>query len=64
MAYKEFLRATGISESALEQAEYAHVLNAQSAPQAELDLLRDKDKCRKVRLASKRPLTVYTFIPI
>ena len=49
MAYKEFLRATGIGEAALEQAEYAHVLNAQSAPQAELDLLRDRKKTRKVR---------------
>ena len=49
VAYKEFLRATGISEAALEQAEYAHVLNAQSAPQAELDMLRDRKKTRKVR---------------
>ena len=48
VAYKEFLRATGIGEAALEQAEYAHVLNAQSAPQAELDLLRDRKKTRKV----------------
>lgn len=48
VAYKEFLRANGISEDALEEAEYAHVLNAQSAPQAELDLLRDRNKIRKV----------------
>ena len=48
VAYKEFLRATGISEEALEQAEYAHILNAQSAPQTELDLLRDKSKTKKV----------------
>ena len=48
VAYKEFLRATGISEEALEQAEYAHILNAQTAPQAELDLLRDRDKIRQV----------------
>lgn len=48
VAYKEFLRATGISEAALEQAEYSHVLNAQSAPQAELELLKDKEKIRKV----------------
>lgn len=52
VAYKQFLRATGISEAALEQAEYAHVLNAQSAPQAELDQLRDRNKTRKVRLRS------------
>ena len=44
VAYKEFLRATDIGEAALEQAEYA-----QSAPQAELDLLRDRKKTRKVR---------------
>ena len=48
VAYKEFLRATGISEEGLEQAEYAHILNAQTAPQAELDLLRDRDKIKKV----------------
>lgn len=54
VAYKEFLRATGISEAALEQAEYAHVLNAQSAPQVELDLLRDKNKTRKLSLAKHR----------
>ena len=52
VAYKQFLRATGISEAALEQAEYAHVLNAQSAPQAELDQLRDRNKTKKVRLGS------------
>lgn len=52
VAYKQFLRATGISEAALEQAEYAHVLNAQSAPQAELDQLRDRNKTKKVRLRS------------
>ena len=48
VAYKEFLRANGISEDALEEAEYAHILNAQSAPQAEVDVLRDQRKTKKV----------------
>ena len=56
VAYKEFLRATGISEEALEQAEYAHILNAQTAPQAELDLLRDRDKIRQVGAVPHAPL--------
>ncbi|CAI8025250.1 Amyloid-beta A4 precursor protein-binding family A member 2, partial [Geodia barretti] len=54
VAYKEFLRATGISEEALEQAEYAHILNAQTAPQAELDLLRDRDKIRQLNFAKHK----------
>ncbi len=48
VAYKEFLRANGISEEALEEEEYAHVLNAQSVPQAELESLQDRQKTKKV----------------
>ncbi len=48
-AYKQFLRSSGISEQNLEQAEYAHILNAQSVPKLEVESLGDRNKIRKVR---------------
>ena len=48
-AYKQFLRSSGISEQHLEQAEYAHILNAQSVPRLEVDSLGDRNKIKKVR---------------
>ena len=47
-AYKQFLRSNGISEEALEQAEYAHILNAQTVPQVEVESFNDRNKTRKV----------------
>ena len=47
-AYKEFLKSTGVSEEALEEAEYAHILNAQSVPREEVDTLSDRSKLKKV----------------
>lgn len=52
VAYKEFLRANGISEDALEEAEYTHVLNAQSVPQTEVESLADRNKSKKVSMCS------------
>lgn len=48
-AYKQFLRSSGISEQQLEQAEYAHILNAQSVPRLEVESLGDRNKIKKVR---------------
>ena len=47
-AYKQFLRSSGISDQQLEQAEYAHILNAQSVPQLEVESLGDRNKIKKV----------------
>ena len=47
-AYKEFLKSTGVSEEALEEAEYAHILNAQSVPREEVETLSDRSKLKKV----------------
>ncbi len=47
-AYKQFLRSNGISEEALEQAEYAHILNAQTMPHVEVESFNDRNKTRKV----------------
>ena len=47
-AYKQFLRSSGISEQNLEQAEYAHILNAQSVPKLEVESLGDRNKIKKV----------------
>ena len=41
--------SSGISEQHLEQAEYAHILNAQSVPRLEVDSLGDRNKIKKVR---------------
>lgn len=49
-AYKEFLKSSGISEEALEEAEYTHILNAQSVPQVEVETLGDRSKLKKVRV--------------
>ena len=50
VAYQEFLKANGISEEALEEAEYIHVLNAQSVPRTEVESLTDRNKTKKVML--------------
>ena len=47
-AYKEFLRSSGVSDETLEEAEYAHILNAQTIPQAEVETLSDRSKLKKV----------------
>ena len=47
-AYKQFLRSSGISDQQLEQAEYAHILNAQSVPKLEVESLGDRNKIKKV----------------
>lgn len=47
-AYKEFLKSNGISEEALEDAEYTHILNSQSVPQEEVETLSDRSKLKKV----------------
>ncbi len=47
-AYKQFLRSSGVSDEHLEQAEYAHILNAQSVPQLEVESLSDRNKIKKV----------------
>ena len=47
-AYKEFLMSVGISEESLEEAEYTHILNAQTVPQVEVDSLSDRSKSKKV----------------
>lgn len=51
-AYKEFLKSSGISEEALEEAEYAHILNAQSVPQEEVETFSDRSKLKKVQIGS------------
>lgn len=51
-AYKHFLRSSGVSDQQLEQAEYAHILNAQSIPQLEVESLGDRTKIKKVRKCS------------
>ena len=51
-AYREFLKANGITEEDLEDAEYNHILNAQSRPQIEVESLTDRDKTRKVDVLS------------
>lgn len=51
-AYREFLKANGITEEDLEDAEYNHILNAQSRPQVEVESLTDRDKTRKVGVLS------------
>ena len=48
MAYQELLRSHGLSEEALEAAEYTHVLNAQSSSHVEVESLGDKEKIKKV----------------
>lgn len=48
-AYKQALRASGVKEEQLEQAEYAHILNAQSVPKLEVESLGDRNKTKKVR---------------
>lgn len=52
-AYKEFLMSIGVSEESLEEAEYAHILNAQTVPQAEVDSLSDRSKSKKVRYTKR-----------
>ena len=47
-AYKQFLRSSGVSDEQLEQAEYAHVLNAQSVPRLEVESFSDRNKIKKV----------------
>lgn len=47
-AYKEFLKSSGVTEETLEEAEYTHILNAQTIPQAEVETLSDRSKLKKV----------------
>jgi len=47
-AYKQFLRSSGISDQQLVEAEYAHILSAQSVPQLEVESLGDRNKIKKV----------------
>lgn len=47
-AYKQFLKSSGVSEEHMEQAEYAHILNAQSVPKLEVESLGDRNKIKKV----------------
>ena len=49
-AYKQALRASGVTEEQLEQAEYSHILNAQSVPKLEVESLGDRNKTKKVSL--------------
>lgn len=49
-AYKQFLRSSGISDQQLEQAEYTHILNAQSVPKLEVESLGDRNKIKKVKI--------------
>ena len=51
-AYREFLKANGITEEDLEDAEYKHILNAQSRPQVEVESLTDREKTKKVVVLS------------
>ena len=62
-AYKEFLKANGITEEDLEEAEYAHILNAQSRPQVEVESFTDRDKTKKVLLSHKLLVyCIYLFV--
>jgi len=47
-AYKQALRASGVKEEQLEQAEYTHILNAQSVSKQEVESLGDRNKTKKV----------------
>ena len=47
-AYKQALRASGVKEEQLEQAEYTHILNAQSVSKLEVESLGDRNKTKKV----------------
>ena len=47
-AYKQFLRSSGITEESLEEAEYAHILNAQTVPNVEIESFNDRSKTKKV----------------
>ena len=61
-AYREFLKANGITEEDLEDAEYNHILNAQSRPQVEVESLTDRDKTRKVGVLSVCLLAKVTLL--
>lgn len=47
-AYKQSLKASGVKDEQLEQAEYAHILNAQSVPKIEIESLGDRTKTKTV----------------
>lgn len=49
-AYKQALKASGVKDEVLDQAEYAHILNAQSVPKIEIESLGDRSKTKKVNL--------------
>lgn len=53
-AYKEFLKSHGISEEALEEEEYKHILNAQSVSRSEVESLSDRNKTKKLTIAKHR----------
>ena len=63
-AYKEFLKSSGISEDALEEAEYAHILNAQSVPQEEVETFSDRSKLKKVQVGSTSVCTISLIIVV
>lgn len=47
-AYREFLKLNGIKEEDIEEAEFRHVLNAQSASCVDLDSFVDDTKTKQV----------------
>ena len=49
-AYKQALKANGVTDEQLDQAEYTHILNAQSVPKIEIESLSDRSKIKKVKL--------------
>ena len=48
-AYKQALKASGVRDELLDQAEYSHILSAQSVPKIEVESLCDKSKTKKVK---------------
>lgn len=48
-AYREFLKLNGIREEDIEETEFHHVLNAQSASCIELDSFVDDTKMKQVK---------------
>ena len=58
-AYKQALRVSGVKEDQMEQAEYAHILNAQSVPKLEVESLGDRNKTKKVSVTTRQPRMLY-----
>lgn len=51
MAYQEFLKKNGLSEDAVEDAEYSGVLEAQKILGEDLSLLADESKAKEVLIS-------------